>query len=555
MRSIRYILLKFHIPVVASVATIMCLLSQGCSSTPAPDNLEPIIETLEATGITRTEATLTVRIHKRSATSLTRLEFHYGEEENPLKGEIMTDPNSEIHILNLRDLKPGTTYHWLVEAGTATATIRTETKSFTTEPTEPPSVSDITLLSTGPTGVILSFDVPDDGGAPLKDVGCKVYSHATGEISRISADQVSVENRPYRIYVRGLAVETTYTLTPYATNDVGESDGGSLDYTTGNSIVLKEAGSLSYLFEDNGVIDLEELSISGDMNGDDFKFLRALLGAPAMPEFEGIRSRVESVDISDVNIAEGGGTYDGRHYISAGTLSTGLFADCGGLRQISLPVTATRIDRDAFASCQLLECVTIPAGVSRVLPSADCPSLKSINTSEANLHFVSIDGVLYNRDVTEIIWFPTGKTGNYELPGGISTIGENAFYGTQITGLIVPESVVSISRGAFAGSSLTEISFPGNLRNISEGMLQNCASLRCVRLGKDTEYIGAYAFSGTNIDSLYIAAPVPPFTVTDAFAGCVEDIFEKCTLYVLPGCRDIYSRHHEWGRFKKIEEY
>ena len=122
------------------------------------------------------------------------------------------------------------------------------------------------------------------------------------------------------------------------------------------------------------------------------------------------------------------------------------------------------------------------AGIATLLPSADCPSLRAIEVSAANTDFSSVDGVLFNHTGTDILWFPLGKTGTFTLPSTVTKIGENAFAGTGITGLVIPPTVTEIGRGAFAGSALEEISLPDNMSNISEGMFQGCAHLSLIHI-------------------------------------------------------------------------
>ncbi len=232
-----------------------------------------------------------------------------------------------------------------------------------------------------------------------------------------------------------------------------------------------------------------------------------------------------------------------------------MFSDCSLLRSAILPNSAIALERDAFARCPSLESLTVPARVETLLPSADCLALKAIEVSKANTHFSSIDGVLFNLDATEILWFPCGKTGDYTLPPSITSIGENAFAGTSITGLAIPPTVTSISRGAFAGSSLLEISLPDNITNIAEGMFQNCSDLMTVHLGSGTEYVGNFAFDATSIRDIYLAAEIPPFTKEDTFRNGNSTIFETCTLHIPKGYRKLYTNHRQWGSFSHIEEF
>ena len=543
----------YLLTLIAAVLSVLCLCA--CSGPTPPENYEPTFELLETTDINRTEATLSARIHKRGSTDLTHLSFHYGESGNISSQVDLSEPDLQHQTYRLQGLKPGTSYSWYIEGHTTTATLRSEIISFTTVPNELPTVSPIAALSTGPVGIIVSFDITDDGGEPLLEAGCEVTDNSASTTTRLYLPAENLSTGSHRMYIGSLDIETNYTFTPFASNPLGESKGISIDFTTRNSIMLTEAGSLPHLFEGTASIELDQLTISGYMNGDDFKFLRLLLGAPLLPDEPYIASKVSKIDLSDADIVEGGASYDGSRFTTDNQISTSILADCINLRDIILPNTAATLARDAFSRCSSLEYLTISSDTKSVLPSAGCTCLKSIRVSDANTHFTAIDGVLFNSDATEIIWFPLGKTGNYSLPPTITRIGESAFFGTGITGLEIPPSVTSIGRGAFAESSLTEISLPDYITNISEGMFQNCTLLTTLRLGKATEFIGNFVFDGTDIKNLYVSAPIPPFTSEDAFFNRTSSIIENCVLHVPYGCKAVYRNHSDWGNFSVIEEF
>ncbi|MDE6395043.1 MAG: leucine-rich repeat domain-containing protein [Duncaniella sp.] len=545
---------RSHITVLI-FALLSVIISAGCSSPVQPDNLEPTIGPFEATDITRTEALITARIQLNGSAPLTHASFHYGEDGVFSQSVQVGDPGAQILTCHLSGLRPGATYSWYVEAGTATATLRSATMTFTTIPNDRPSVSPLVALSTGPVGIIVSFDITDDGGEPVIEAGCEVRNNHTLETSRICLPSDALSEGSHRVNIGGLSLETSYTFTPFASNTAGESQGEPLDYTTQNSIILDEAGSLPKLFEGSKSVTLQSLTVTGDMNGDDFRFLRLLLGAPLLPGELSVRSEVTEVDLTDANIVEGGESYDGSRYTVADEVTTGLFADCVQLRRILLPVTATVMARDAFARCTALEELTIPAAVGSVLPSDGCPALKVIDVSPANEAYTSVDGVLFNREATEILWFPLGKTGTFVLPSTLTSIGESAFAGTSITGLEIPSSVTAISRGAFAESSLAEITLPDNLTNIQESMFQYCASLTTLHLGKGTEYVGNYFIDGTALTDLYVAADIPPYAPSDAFVNGLLSVFEHCTLHVPAGRKAAYRNHARWGCFNRIVEF
>ncbi len=533
-------------------ALLSALIMSGCSDHARPLSLEPAIELSEATEISRREATIEARIDRRGSSTLSYVSLIYGASDNSSVMKVSGDPKSDTLLFHLSGLKPGAAYLCHLEAGTETAALKSAPITFTTLPNELPTISSPTPLSTGPLGIIVQFSILDDGGEEVSATGCEVRTPETPESRRIYVSDNPAGHKEWKLSITGLTPHTTYVITPFASNSQGEAHGEPLEFTTKNSTMLQQPGVLANLFEGDTDLEIDNLTISGPMNGDDFRTLRAFLGAPAeyLPSIS-----ISEIDLSDATIVEGGASYDGGRFTVIDRLSTGLFADCAHLRSAILPNTAIAIERDVFARCPFLESLTVPALVETLLPSADCKALKAIEVSMANDHFSSIDGVLFNHNASEIIWFPCGKTGDYTLPPSITAIGENAFAGTSITSLAIPPTVTSISRGAFAGSSLLEIYLPDNITNISEGIFQDCSELVTVHLGSGTEYVGNFAFDGTSIRDIYLAAEVPPFTRESTFYNKDSTIFEQCTLHVPTGCRKLYTNHRQWGSFSHIEEF
>lgn len=536
---------------------ILCMLagliSAGCSHADAPTNLEPKLILLEATQITRTSAVISMKVENPGSASLSYLRFCYGKDGkiNNVTGNVQST-GSVIHY-ELTDLTPGTTYQYYAEGGTSSATLTTETFSFTTFPNEKPKVSQVRTLSSGPTGVVVEFEIIDDGGETLSSAGCEIKEVGTDEPRRIYLSATELSQGKHNLYITGLKLRTSYNISSFASNSGGETVSEPIDFTTQNGVILLEPGILSSLFGDFPVAS-ESLYISGYMNGSDFRFLRKLVGAPVLSGEEPIQSAVKELELADVNIVEGGGTYDNSRTTEKDIVSKEIFADCKQLKSVILPNSVIAIQRDAFARCPVLESFNVPLNVNELTPSVDCPNLKAIDVSEANPHYSSIDGVVFNKDATEIYWFPVGKTGHFELPMTITAIGERAFMGTHITSLAIPESVTVIQRGAFFGSALEQIDLPNKITNISEGMFQDCSSLHIVKLGTGVELIGNLAFDGTTLTDLYIAATQPPFVYSDSFINNSYALLENCTLHVPAGCRSIYRNHAKWKQFKRIIE-
>ena len=121
----------------------------------------------------------------------------------------------------------------------------------------------------------------------------------------------------------------------------------------------------------------------------------------------------------------------------------------------------------SFLTCA--EAVTntvIGRGVEGVqyLPFSAFSALEEICVSSANPSYSDIDGVLFDRDAETLIRYPAGRSGTYDIPEGVSAVGDYAFCGcTGLTGLTVPASVANFGEYALSGcSSLASVYYGGS---------------------------------------------------------------------------------------------
>lgn len=83
------------------------------------------------------------------------------------------------------------------------------------------------------------------------------------------------------------------------------------------------------------------------------------------------------------------------------------------------------------------------------------------------------------------------------LPNTIETIGENAFSGSSLTEITIPQGVAAIEAEAFRDcENLTEVKIPGTVTEISQGAFSGCTSLNRVTIEEGVSEIGAAAFEG-----------------------------------------------------------
>ena len=139
------------------------------------------------------------------------------------------------------------------------------------------------------------------------------------------------------------------------------------------------------------------------------------------------------------------------------------FAHCRGLESITIPDTVTFIDGLSFCDCPKLKSITIPKSVTYISYKSaflDSENFESIAVSEENTVYSSIDGVLYNKDKTELLYVPYAKRGDVHIPSGVKKLPDYPFQDAEnIENVYIPESLTEID---------TEITFElcSSLKNI-----------------------------------------------------------------------------------------
>lgn len=188
---------------------------------------------------------------------------------------------------------------------------------------------------------------------------------------------------------------------------------------------------------------------------------------------------------------------------SVTSIGNWMFSKCSSLTSIKIPNSVTSIGIWAFMDCTSLASITIPNSVTDIGPSAfnGCTSLTSITVDPNNKNYSSKDNVLFNKNKTKLIQYPTGNTRTaYTIPNSVTSIEERAFEdSTNLTNVTIPNSVTNIDDFAFSGcTGLTSITIPNSVTSIGPFAFSKCTSLKSITIPKSVTSIGDYAFSECN---------------------------------------------------------
>lgn len=236
-------------------------------------------------------------------------------------------------------------------------------------------------------------------------------------------------------------------------------------------------------------------------------------------------------DIRTVVIGEG-----------ATTIGDNAFNGFYNISSLTLPSTLTKIGDSAFRGVGIgngtttppLKTLSIPRNVSYIADNAfsGMSKLESVTVDSANTSFCSEDGALYNKSKTKLILLPAMKSGTYTIPAAVSSIGDYAFEGgnvssiavasgnnsfvvendvlynssktallkypaaKSITSFSVPSSVTDIKPYAFAGSqNLQILVLPSSVSRIGEYAFHSCKKLEKVNIPSSVTALEPYTFS------------------------------------------------------------
>ena len=239
------------------------------------------------------------------------------------------------------------------------------------------------------------------------------------------------------------------------------------------------------------------------------------------------------------------------------------FINCSGLTSVTIPNSVTSIENHAFWYCSGLTSVTIPNSVTSIgyYAFTNCSGLTSI-TIPNSVTSIGVNAFTHCYGLKKVIVKDIAAWCGikfYDYDSNPLYFAKHIYSDedTEITNLVIPNSVTSIGNYAFGYcSGLTSITIPNSVTSIGNYAFYYCKGLTSVTIPNSVTSIGSRAFDEVDIPTV-ISLIENPFTITGKtsdYRTFSQNTFNNATLYVPKGTIDKYKATDGWKDFLFIEE-
>jgi len=257
----------------------------------------------------------------------------------------------------------------------------------------------------------------------------------------------------------------------------------------------------------------------------------------------GLRTFFDCRNLEKVNIPE-----------SVTTIGGEAFRDCYSIKEIKIPDSVTAIGHEAFYSCSNLNSIIMPVGGVNIQWGAfyKCGYYDVDNNWYGDALYIG----------RHLISVRSTASGEFVIRHGTVSVAGHAFEeNTEITNVIIPDSVRVLGDQAFQGcKGLTEIFIPNNVTYLGVNAFMNCTGLENITIPSATTSVSKAAFQLCSGLKRVIIQDGTTSLKEYCFSPCVElksviipESVTEIDRYAFNDCKQLETIYY-WGTKAQWEE-
>lgn len=185
------------------------------------------------------------------------------------------------------------------------------------------------------------------------------------------------------------------------------------------------------------------------------------------------------------------------------------------ITNIAIPNNVYSVSADLFKECSELISVQISASVTNIADNAfdKCAKLQTIIVDSQNAYYQSIDGVLYNKVASILIYYPmASQSSSFVVPNSVEKLADNSIYNC---------------------SALTSITLGASVKTLGKNVLLECNKLQTIGVNSSNNYFASTdgVLYSKNYRILYkypVAKQQQTFQVPNSVCQVASCGFYKC---------------------------
>lgn len=135
----------------------------------------------------------------------------------------------------------------------------------------------------------------------------------------------------------------------------------------------------------------------------------------------------------------------------------------------------------------------------------NCSNLQNIQITDKSEKYMTYDGVLYDKAGKTLLACPKNRHGTVKIKEETKEIEKNAFFGSEVEGIEMPDSVKSLEKAVFFNCrKLQKVKLSNSLTEIPNSCFDSNISLREIVIPDSVSTIGPYAFCSSGLENIHL---------------------------------------------------